>query len=290
MPHEKASQNLLTKKENVRKITSLLVLNLVMTLALMCFVMWNTLSSQKENKLQKSLLFIAHPSHNQLAASSTYELFRSADLMNRWNSSDCDQNIFINRSDQSIQRIGTRDIWYSSCRTENMAPASQHFGIFYFEMEIIKLETTNDAKDGHCVGLGIGLSPKKMPMNEIMESLGPFNGTYAYDCTGKFWGHSISGSRRLETGGRVSKQKPLFQAGGPWVEGMPLLRAGDVVGCGVKMATRQIIYTLNGQRLDTTDMFVDKSTDLYPTVTLHWLMDKVNANFGPKFKFDLLKE
>ncbi|KAL3118317.1 hypothetical protein niasHT_005520 [Heterodera trifolii] len=174
---------------------------------------------------------------------------------NRWNHQDCGEDILIG-SDQSLD-IDPKNYYTGSCRAEAML--SQYVGIAYFEVRIVWKKESYSR-------VSLGLSTRDFPLDD--EWLPTYGDTYAYVFRKKlaaFWGHNVEGSVPNQGNRRIAAANASFYT-------------GDVVGCGVNLATRQIIYTLNGRRLNTSGLFVS-TTDLYPTVSLEWNASVV-ANFG----------
>ncbi|KAL3083534.1 hypothetical protein niasHT_039737 [Heterodera trifolii] len=129
---------------------------------------------------------------------------------------------------------------------------------FYYEISVQKKDERNWVIFGFAV----------KQQNKLDGSIHFENGTYAYGSGGYICINGEGKGRNAEYSYGV----------------------GDTVGIGVNSATRQMIFTKNGLRLDTSDFFVDPSfadDSLYPFVSLLGFGDKIEANFGPNFKFDL---
>ncbi|KAI3407418.1 BTB/POZ domain-containing protein 3 [Globodera pallida] len=161
-----------------------------------------------------------------------------------------------------VQFIGENSGNYSVL-AEQPIP-KENSGIFYYEVTILE--------EGD--GIYIGLATEQMPLN---RGVGESEGTYGYGNWGRFWGHEVEGCHHYN--------------GRPFIrDGIPSFGVSDVVGCGVDLETRQIIYTKNGQQLKTTDLKVDSDAELYPCVSLFKPGTKIEANFGTeKFRFDIAK-
>ncbi|KAI3407693.1 hypothetical protein GPALN_014347 [Globodera pallida] len=136
-------------------------------------------------------------------------------LQNRWDSAACHDQLAVIGSEQSIvQKNGKDGVWHSVL-AERPIPKGK-FGIFYYEVSILE-------KGENVVFIGLGT--KQMPLDNWV---GFGEGTYAYQSNGVFMGHAVEGcSRHVER---------------PYIDGKPKFSVGDVIGCGVNLATRQIIF------------------------------------------------
>ncbi|KAL3117422.1 hypothetical protein niasHT_000173 [Heterodera trifolii] len=130
--------------------------------------------------------------------------------------------------------------------------------IFYYEISIGKMNDWLINLFGFAVK-----QPKKLE-----GTIRNKKGTYAYESNGEIY---INGESKGKNG--------KYSYG-----------VGDTVGIGINSATRQIIFTKNGLRLDFSDFFVSPSfanDSLYPFISLYDTGDQIEANFGPNFIFDL---
>ncbi|KAL3124548.1 hypothetical protein niasHT_000834 [Heterodera trifolii] len=176
----------------------------------------------------------------------------------RWNATDCHPKIVINESTNAIQRNATGT--EAPIQIMPSAAASGRIGIIYTEYRII-------AGNGPTF---IGLSSKEMTLDHW---LGYEPVSYGYANFGRIESTNANGNYE-----NISDNVPSF-------------RIGDMVGCGLNWATRQVFFTKNGQRLNITNLYIEEDTaDLYPTVSLNRHGDVVEANFGPIFKYDLSNE
>uniref|UniRef100_A0A914H6X2 B30.2/SPRY domain-containing protein n=2 Tax=Globodera rostochiensis TaxID=31243 RepID=A0A914H6X2_GLORO len=170
---------------------------------------------------------------------------------NQWNSAACHDELALIEPDRLIVQFTGKKWGQRSVLAERPIP-KKDFG----------LSSTNF--------ISIGLGTKQMPFD---NPVGWYNGTCGYDSQGSIWSEMVEGCSHW-------KEAPFN-----W--GKPSFGVGDVIGCGVDLATRQIIYTKNGQRLGTAGFCVDSAADLFPCVTLFDAGTKIEANFGPNFKLNI---
>ncbi|KAL3117832.1 hypothetical protein niasHT_001423 [Heterodera trifolii] len=129
--------------------------------------------------------------------------------------------------------------------------------IFYYEISV---------QNKKC-WMSFGFAVKQQ--NKLDGTIRTRKGTYAIDSDGKIW---INGKEK----GTNFKYSYC---------------TGDTVGIGANSATRQLVFTKNGEILDFSDFFIAPSVgddSFYPFVSLrNSAGDKIEANFGPNFTFDL---
>uniref|UniRef100_A0A914H7M3 BTB domain-containing protein n=1 Tax=Globodera rostochiensis TaxID=31243 RepID=A0A914H7M3_GLORO len=196
-----------------------------------------------------------HPEAYQLQFPTNRRALTGLTLQNRWDSASCHKKLALSEPARLIVQYTGYYHGYRSVFAERPIPKGNS-GIFYYEVTIL------EKRD---YGIHIGLATKQMALDDCV---GENKGTYAYANIGTF----------------------LVEGADAYYESdydVEEFDVNDVIGCGVDLANRQIIYTKNGKRLETDGLHVDFGADLFPCISLFHPGNKIEANFGPNFKFNI---
>ncbi|KAL3091073.1 hypothetical protein niasHS_005036 [Heterodera schachtii] len=205
--------------------------------------------SQLQNDQKKILVKISELDKEEKQKKKALLNFRQ----NLWDANVCHENLeIIGDKNLTVHHKGNE---YGCCSVFAKHPillSNNSSNIFYYEISVKnkKFWTT------------FGFAVKHQQQNKVQNE----KGTYAYESGGWIW----------------SNGKPIIAK---YSYGI-----GDTVGIGVHLITRQLFFTKNGLRFDSTGFFVASSfadDSFHPFVSLEDAGDKIDANFGPDFKFDL---
>ncbi|KAL3091497.1 hypothetical protein niasHS_005068 [Heterodera schachtii] len=219
--------------------------------------------------------------------------------LNVWDATICHKDIEISGQSQlTVNCKGNGFGWHSVFAKFPISKCCRPL-IFYFEIKVTNLESF----------VSIGFATKEMPLD---GAIGQHLNSYGYRSDGSFGCNCVSrpckmafGTMPMPFNAAIGKQRDRRYVGSanwPFPLGFvpvpmpsdgalafqsPAFSTGDVVGCGVSLATRQIFLTKNGRRIDDYSFFTTTPVNsLFPCVSL-WTGDKIEANFGPSFKFNL---
>ncbi|KAI3418672.1 hypothetical protein GPALN_007780 [Globodera pallida] len=215
----------------------------------------NVLQQEKLVKLEKCQ---KEEQLNIVSLQKTVATLCEIGLINRWDSTACHPRIALSWPGRLVvQHNGKKNGWGSV-----IAEKPLRWKHAYFELKIVE-------KKGNIL---IGLATSPMPLDKYV---GAPEGTYGYEGDrGYLWGHEFEGCSHAIDGRPVIVGKLPFGV-------------DNVVGCGLNLETRQLIYTLNGKRLDTDRLLFASTTDLYPCVSLAGSGTEIEANFGPNFQYNI---
>ncbi|KAL3071409.1 hypothetical protein niasHS_016693 [Heterodera schachtii] len=196
--------------------------------------------------------FIFHPAKVQQAFSN----FR----LNYWDANACHKNLEIigNKNLVVNYKKNSYDAWRSVFAKYSILLNKDSSDTFYYEILV---------KNMNFWFISFGFTVKQQ--EKLVGIIQYEKGIYAYESDGKIWYGN----------GREKGSNYEYSYG-----------VGDTVGMGINWATRQLFFTKNGLRLEFSDLLVSPSfadDSFHPFVTLSHSDDKIEANFGPNFKFDL---
>ncbi|KAL3117396.1 hypothetical protein niasHT_000147 [Heterodera trifolii] len=176
---------------------------------------------------------------------------------NYWDANVCHKNLeIIDDKSLTVHHKGNDYDWSSVFAKHPILLDNNSSNLFYYEISV----------KNNIGWVFFGFAFKQhIKLDWVIENCG----TYGYENDGEIW---------------INKQRKGIKAEHSY-------GVGDTVGIGVNSATRQIIFTKNGLRLDSfNDFFVAPrfaDDSLHPFVSLCNFDEKIEANFGPNFKFDL---
>ncbi|KAL3081468.1 hypothetical protein niasHS_011712 [Heterodera schachtii] len=215
-----------------------------------------TFNAALREQMGNELLKAVHPNFRVNIA----EKLIYSQQKNCWDLRFCHKDLkIIDAENLMVQHKGTEKASISVF-AQNSIPPNVASGIFYFEIKIVNVERH----------VTLGLVVKITAMRGMPEL---WSRSCAYRSDGIFLIENFS-----------------------WANESARCSRGDVAGFGLNLATRQIIFTKNGIRIDTSDLFFSPSFanffdhSLYPCVSLDDPGDLIEANFGPIFKFDPTKK
>ncbi|KAL3095503.1 hypothetical protein niasHS_005201 [Heterodera schachtii] len=180
---------------------------------------------------------------------------------NSWDGNNCQNDIKIkDGTSLTVHCKGNAWVFRSIFAMHSILLNNNSSHIFYYEISLKNMKGWDF--------FGFAIKQQQTPKDETIRYR---TGTYAYEKNGELW-----------TNGKKKEGNAGYSYG-----------VGDTVGIGVNLSSRRIIFTKNGRQMDNSELMASSSSAdsfFFPFVTLslNGAGDKIEANFGPNFRFDLV--